>query len=221
MRKQRKHKRRGGFVYVPIGMAILVVLLWTGVGRDFTNSAYAAVSMMFQSGEPGFAQSYEENDASNLPQKGEIAEDSIDYPGLNAKFAKLICKEIGLRTWVYYGDTDEVLEKGAGLYTGSSIFGQGRTILVSAHDSTYFAPLEKIKSGAKITALTDYGKFIYQVTETKVVKETETEATKLDGKEEQLVLYTCYPFQSQQKREQRFFVYAKKISGPTLKEVAR
>jgi sortase (surface protein transpeptidase) len=42
---------------------------------------------------------------------------------------------------------------------------------------------------------------------------------KRDSESEELTLYTCYPFGAEDKlRNERFFVYAEKISGPEIGE---
>ncbi|MDF2568387.1 MAG: hypothetical protein K0R90_1843, partial [Oscillospiraceae bacterium] len=38
----------------------------------------------------------------------------------------------------------------------------------------------------------------------------------LSQKKEQLILYTCYPFNTLGLTSKRFFVYADKISGPQI-----
>jgi sortase A len=50
-----------------------------------------------------------------------------------------------------------------------------------------------------------------------VVKATEASAVyDLRADYDNLVLYTCYPFHSVAFRSQRYFVCAKKISGPSV-----
>lgn len=214
------HKQKKVFTYIliPVVFAAIAAALWMMAGRSFAKSVYATVWMVAEKGQPGYSDSYTGEDSADLPQKGEIKKSEITLPGQNQHCGKLLCDEADLKAPLYYGDTQKVLDQGAGIYTGSSLFGEGRTILISAHDSTYFAPLEKMKKGMKITVLAAYGKYVYQVTGTKVVKSSNTKACRLDGTQEQLVLYTCYPFGKNNNRDQRYFVYAKKVSGPVVKE---
>ena len=55
-----------------------------------------------------------------------------------------------------------------------------------------------------------------QVRETKILNESDPQAVDLLQKKE-LVMYTCYPFDMLSSTDQRFFVYADKVSGPVLK----
>ncbi|MBE6818105.1 MAG: class D sortase, partial [Ruminococcaceae bacterium] len=106
---------------------------------------------------------------------------------------------------------------GAGTYTGSSLPGYGSSILMSAHNTTYFKGLENAKEGDRITVTTTYGIFEYAVRETKVLDADDASAVDYFSETEQLVLYTCYPFQPLASvNEQRLFVYCDKVAGPTV-----
>jgi sortase A len=118
---------------------------------------------------------------------------------------------------VYWGDTDEVFKEGAGQYIGSFIPGYGGPILIGAHDSLYFEPLEEVQEGDIFILRTNYGEFEYQVTETKIASANDDEVFDNTTDEEQLVLYTCYPFGALIGiKDQRFYVFADKISGPVI-----
>ena len=51
-------------------------------------------------------------------------------------------------------------KKGAGSSVHASFPGQGETILVGGHDTTFFAPLEKLEENDEITVNTTYGDYI-------------------------------------------------------------
>ena len=54
------------------------------------------------------------------------------------------------------------------------------------------------------------------MTGSKIAKATDTQAYDLLQNKEQLILFTCYPVEGLGEKEDRFFVYADKISGPTV-----
>lgn len=145
-------------------------------------------------------------------------EDGIWQPPLQGEqYGEILCEDIALKAPLYYGDTDEILEQGAGTYPGRSLPGQGGEILIGGHDTTFFAPLESMQKGTSLTIHTSYGTYTYEVTGTEIMDVMEYEARKPDT--EELALYTCYPFGENDKlRNQRFFVYAKKVSGPEIGE---
>ena len=69
----------------------------------------------------------------------------------------------------------------------------------------------------KIVVLeTNYGTYTYEVTETAVKKATDKTAYDLKATQENLVLYTCYPFDTLGLTPDRYYVYAKYVSGPKI-----
>ena len=139
-------------------------------------------------------------------------------PAVGSKYGLISCKAIGLEAPLYYGDSEDILEKGAGQYSLSGMPGQGRSILIGGHDMTFFAPLEKIERNQVIEIKTSYGLYKYKVKETKVIEMTDSDLYRQEEKET-LILYTCYPFGLLLgDRNQRFVVYCDKISGPEAQE---
>ena len=110
------------------------------------------------------------------------------------------------------------MDKGAGSYIGGSIPGAGDTVLIGAHDTTYFKGLEQVKKGDVFVFTTEYGIYRYKVSKTAIFdKGKYDEAYNLQQNKEQLVLYTCYPFGVLNgDKSQRMFVYLDKTSGPDI-----
>ena len=117
---------------------------------------------------------------------------------------------------VYYGDSETQFSKGAGVSMGSCIPGAGSTVMIGAHTGTYFRDLESVAQGADITITTDYGEYHYTVTRCAVVEETDTTAYDLDAEEENIILFTCYPFGILTRTTQRYLVYGDFVSGPSV-----
>lgn len=140
----------------------------------------------------------------------------ITKPRLGERYAQIHCDRIGLHENVYMGDDTEQLDIGVGQYAGSSIFGFGRPILLAGHHGTAFAPLEHVQIGDVFTVQTTYGVYTYEVSDTKISDANDDNAYGLNGLDEILTMYTCYPFQPLTSYSQRLFVYAKKTSGPEL-----
>ena len=117
---------------------------------------------------------------------------------------------------VYYGDSETQFSKGAGVSMGSCIPGAGGTVMIGAHTGTYFRDLESVAEGADITITTDYGEYHYTVARCAVVEETDTTAYDLDAEEENIILFTCYPFGILTRTTQRYLVYGDFVSGPSI-----
>lgn len=143
----------------------------------------------------------------------------VQWPIYGQEYAHMYCERIGLDGPIYYGDSYELMRKGIGHYNGTSIPGDGSPMLMVAHNTTYFAPLQKVSTGDIITVTTNYGVYQYQVTESKIADHNDDSAYDLYAEKEQLILYTCYPFEKLVgTKTDRLFVYADKISGPDLVE---
>lgn len=117
---------------------------------------------------------------------------------------------------VYYGDSESEFKKGAGTFKGAHIPGEGGTILMGAHTNTYFRDFESAQIGADVTFTTDYGEYHYTITDMKVASDTDTTAYDLDASEENLIMYTCYPFGTLTYTDQRYFIYCDYVSGPAI-----
>ena len=144
-----------------------------------------------------------------------VPSSKIQYPLSSTKYAMISIETNGslFEIPLYFGDSSSILRRGAGHYMGSHFPGEGSTILVSAHNNTYFNCLQFLKFGDKITVKTNYGIYEYVVSNTQIKDKNDTSAYNLSATEETLVLYTCYPFNALGLTEKRYFVLAKLISG--------
>ena len=69
--------------------------------------------------------------------------------------------------------------------------------------------LPEVQIGDTITVTTSYGTYNYSVTETKVIKDTETSEVPIQRDKEILMIYTCYPVTTVVYTPYRYVVYAK------------
>ena len=99
------------------------------------------------------------------------------------------------------------LQRGPGRYPETSFPGQGRTIGVAGHRTTYGAPfklINEIERGDEIVLEMPYGTFTYEVTGSRIVDPEQTEVVDDVGRE-RLVLSACHPLYS---AAQRYIVFA-------------
>jgi sortase A len=103
------------------------------------------------------------------------------------------------RDYVMVQGTDPgSLRKGPAHYPETALPGQGRTVAVAGHRTTYLAPFRKINElepGDQIVLEMPYATFTYEVERQRVVPPTETSVTRNVG-EERLVLSACHPLYS-------------------------
>lgn len=198
-----------------------MTLLFTVLGLVVSYAAGAPIipmvlskwNMIVTNGEPGHQGDFiPKTTKLKLVPKGTVNQSEVKVPRQGESYGNISCERIALAAPIYYGDSDEYFEKGAGQYTGSGLPGQGKPILIGGHDGSFFAPLEDILVDDIIVITTGYGSFQYKVTETKAVEKVDSTLYNLTQQKEQLILYTCYPFgQVFGDRSGRYFVYCDRI----------
>jgi sortase A len=112
---------------------------------------------------------------------------------------------------VFVQGTDEAsLELGPGHYPETAMPGQGRTIAIAGHRTTYLAPFRHIDSlnpGDKITLKMPYGTFVYGVQKSEIVDPSDVGVIHETGYE-RLVLSACNPLYS---ASQRYIIFARLV----------
>lgn len=112
---------------------------------------------------------------------------------------------------VFVQGTDTVsLEKGPGHYPETLFPGEGGTIGIAGHRTTYLAPfrhIDSMDSGDRIVLEMPYGTIFYRVQKTAIVDPTDVWVVRSVGYE-RLVLSSCNPLYS---AAQRFIVFARAV----------
>ncbi|MDX6582319.1 MAG: sortase [Solirubrobacterales bacterium] len=117
---------------------------------------------------------------------------------------------IDLSIVVVQGTDTASLQKGPGHYPDTAFPGQGKTIGIAGHRTTYLAPFRRINEiadGDTITLEMPYGTFTYEVQEHRIVDPSDVEIVD-DVGYERLVLTACHPLYS---AAQRWAVFAKLV----------
>jgi sortase A len=109
---------------------------------------------------------------------------------------------------VFVQGTDTAsLQKGPGHYPDTAFPGQGRTVGIAGHRTTYLAPfrhIDQIDDGDEITLEMPYGTFVYRVSKHEIVDPSDVQIVD-DVGHERLVLTACHPVYS---AAQRYAVFA-------------
>ncbi len=149
---------------------------------------------------------------------GVVNAEEIRFPKFSEHFGSVEIESLGIKLPLIFGDSNNELSKGLCQYQGSSFCGMGSTVLIGGHNSSFLYDLKNIQKGDKIKITTNYGVFIYVVTDTAVKKSSDKTAYDLSAKNENLVLYTCYYGEGNfGVSSSRFFVYGEFLSGPVVK----
>lgn len=152
----------------------------------------------------------------------EIALSSITYPKEGDRYASITVEGTNIEeTPVRYGWLNSVLNQGAGTMTredfdGVGIPGQDLTIFIMAHNNTFFNDLQHAELEKNITVDTHYGRYVYKITDMQVVRWDDETAYDLTRTDENLIVYTCYPFDALGWTDYRYLVYCEFVSGPRL-----
>lgn len=208
------------YFYIPITMGLIVVAagyVLSQAGLEIRESIFAN----FVNTQPLYTQNNDDFipvDTTEDKQEAQISVGSISWPKYGDRYGTLECDKLKIEAPVYYGDRGSVLVDGAGTYIGSAIPGLNDTILIGAHDTTYFEGLEDVVKDDEFIFTTEYGIYRYKVNDIKIYdKDKYDDAYDLTAGKEQLVLYTCYPFgKLNGTKDERMFVYLDKVSGPEL-----
>jgi len=122
--------------------------------------------------------------------------------------AELIVPEIDITQIVLAGDSGASLAFGPGHSFASALPDEHGTVMISGHRDTHFRFLQKLKKGTRLILKTKSGIHYYTVTSTQVV---DSRSFTVDTSNDELVLVTCYPFNSAiTGGSERFLVYAQR-----------
>ncbi|GAC1523639.1 MAG: class E sortase [Thermoleophilaceae bacterium] len=104
------------------------------------------------------------------------------------------------RSYVFVQGTDTAtLRQGPGHYPETTFPGQGGTVAIAGHRTTYLAPfrtIDSLKPGSPIVLMMTYWRFTYRVLRTQVVDPDAFSIVRNVPGEERLVLSACHPLYS-------------------------
>lgn len=187
MLMSRKQKSINKYILMSCLLMVLVAPVLYIAGKPVLSYVRSHGKMIIIKGAPGYLDEYGQATIINT--------DMIkDIPALNTRYGAIYSDRIGLAVPLYYGDDYKTLEKGVCQYPKSGLPGHGRPILISGHSSTFFAPLEQLELGDVVYIDTNYGSYSYKVDSIEITDSSDTTAYDLELDEEELIIYTCYPF---------------------------
>ena len=227
-KRRHRHKKSDGksFIILPIIFLFgTYLVLYLALAPSF-STLFSAAGMFFSDKEKDYSTEYENifvpvSENSTLPtvtkqDKTYINSDAVEYPNYSNQFGELVIEECGIDNKLFFGDGEVALRNGVGVYNGSFIPGYGGTILVAGHNNTYFNGLKYAEKGQTVVIHTSYGNYEYRITDTAVKKAKDSSAYDLSADHENLIMYTCYPFDELGLTDYRFFVYAEYVSGSQI-----
>lgn len=123
---------------------------------------------------------------------------------------RLIAPDMGTNVVVVQGTDTASLQRGPGHYPDTGFPGEGETIGIAGHRTTYLAPfrhIDDMKRGDAVTVEMPYGTFTYRVQKTEIVDDSAVGVVR-DVGYERLVLTACHPLYS---AAQRYVAFARLV----------
>ena len=123
---------------------------------------------------------------------------------------RLLAPDMGTNVVVVQGTDTASLQRGPGHYPDTAFPGEGETIGIAGHRTTYLAPfrhIDDMKRGDVVTVEMPYGTFTYRVQKTEIVDDSAVGVVR-DVGYERLVLTACHPLYS---AAQRYVAFARLV----------
>jgi sortase A len=141
------------------------------------------------------------------PRAARLADAFEDHLRPGRPIGRIDIRSAGIDFVVVEGTDTESLQRGPGRYPDTALPGQGRTVAIAGHRTTYGAPfrrIDEIAEGDEIVLEMPYATFTYEVTHHRIVDPSQVEIVR-DVDRERLVLTACHPLYS---AAQRYAVFA-------------
>ncbi len=209
--KYRKEVLKATIFYVIVAFLIVIVICMISIkiGKEKFLMATDLVDMITIDTE----KLQEEPIPPVLENFEEETEDEnfsvlLNPPDYGVQYATLKIPSIGTDLPIYYGKTLDLLKKGIGHDNDSYFPGEGGSIVLMGHNyGKFLRKLPQAKIGDEIQISTNYGEFTYQIYDTQIVNEYDTDKVPITDKEE--MIYTCWPINNVGYATERYVVYSK------------
>ena len=188
------------------------------IGLPVINFTTSSLSLFLLADTPNFEEKTAKINIQSEQTNTEIASSTLDYPKSGSQYGYVVIEKLKLNEPLYFGDTNEILRKGAGQYTGSVYPGEKVTSLIGGHNVDGFGKIIALQAGDIVQLKTVYGSYKYQVKNSEVKRYDDQAILDQVFQRDnyQLILYTCYPVDAIGLTNERLFVFADLISGPII-----
>lgn len=206
------------WIFLPLLFLLVGYLILGLLAKPYIRPLTSIYEMISQNQTPDFSSKTRDLYTldNKIPTSGTVDGTTIGPLKVLDKYGEVEIAAVDIKVPLIYGSTPQCLRIGVGQRVQSQKPGYEKPVMIAGHTIPYFKNLGKIKQGDSIKISTFYGIFEYQVTSSKVANASDTTAYDLTQNKEQLILFTCYPLDGIGEKEDRLFVYADKISGPTV-----
>jgi sortase A len=204
-------------VLITAGLVVLSDVAATLAWKEPVSSIYGAIQQQRAQNdlddlEDAFAERPlpDVRGLTNVRAAGKLADAFEDEVATGEPIGKILIPRIDLDAVVVQGTDTASLQKGPGHYPDTALPGQGKTIGVAGHRTTYLAPfrhIDQIEPGDEVVIEAPYGDFAYGVTKTEIVDPEDVDIVD-DVGFERLVLTACHPLYS---TAERYAIFARLV----------
>lgn len=139
---------------------------------------------------------------------------------LGREFGKLTSQRLGINNQVVRWGNQPEIDIGITQYSQFDLLGTAGVSMLCAHNYNPNWKIGNLQVGDRLFYETGYGKFVYEVYDAIVNNEGRDTLWLKDSyfraRSGDLLLMTCYPFDSDGSDGRRYLVFCKKISGPKV-----
>ena len=196
----------------------LVGFLLVGMGGNILIPLYSSADYFLTEPDQGLPSEESPATTTSSPSsgtaqgEGQVTASGMEYPEYGEVYATLELPALGLTLDVTFGDDLKLIKKNVGQFTGSYMPGEGGTILYAGHNARkIFGRLGELQPGDEVIVTPSYGTFTYQVTLGEVVDIINEPPINRDR--EELILYTCYPFNAAGFPSTRYLVHCDPVEA--------
>lgn len=154
---------------------------------------------------------------------GDIKASEVKYPTWGDHFGNITVEDTKIDAPLIFGDSVSLLKKGACVSIYGGVPGYGKTVMVSAHNNTFFSDLQsRGQVGALVNIETNYGSYVYRIIEKKIAHREDSSAyidyIERDDSEEMefLIIYTCQKESGISLSKYRCYAFCEYVSGPMI-----
>jgi sortase A len=204
-------------VLITAGLVVLSDVAATLAWKEPVSSIYGAIQQQRAQNdlddlEDAFAERPlpDVQGLTDVRAAGKLADAFEDEVATGKPIGTILIPRIDLDAVVVQGTDTASLQKGPGHYPDTALPGQGKTIGVAGHRTTYLAPfrhIDQIEPGDEVVIEAPYGDFIYGVTKTEIVDPEDVGIVDNVGFE-RLVLTACHPLYS---AAERYAIFARLV----------
>lgn len=149
--------------------------------------------------------------------EGAIDSIHLSYPKFGEQYGRIEIPALNITSPLYWGDSDEILAKGMGQYSGSKLPGEEGYALIGGHTIPYFLNVSKLAIGDAIHINTTYGQYTFFITKIKIAKKNDKEILDMLAQQNSgIILYTCDRQEGISLTDKRHYLIAEKSSGPLI-----